>query len=72
MKDIYYHILNSAIAGGLLFLGSLIPLLTDGFDWKTFSLGSAIALITGLMLFLSKFNDWLGTQDPCPKLFQFI
>jgi len=73
MKDVYIHLINSAIAGGLIFLGSLLPLLQGEFDMKTFCLGAAVGLITGTILFLNKFNEWVMLQDTnCPKLLQFI
>lgn len=72
MKPLTYHIINSAIPGVLFFLGSLLPLLTGEMDFKAICLGAAVGLVASLMLFLNKFYEWFGTQDPCPKLLQFI
>ena len=72
MKDYQYHLINAGIAGGLVFLGSLTPLLSGDFNIKTFSIGVLLGIITGSIIFLNKFNEWFGTQDPCPKLFNFV
>jgi len=72
MKPIHYHLLNSAIAGGLVFLGSLTPLLAGDFNFKTFGIGACLGIVTGSIIFLNKFNEWFDTQDPCPKIFNFV
>lgn len=72
MKDIYYHLINSAIAGGLVMCGTLVPLLTGDADIKAIFLGLGLGLVTGLIVFLNKFNEWFKTQDSCPqKIFNF-
>ena len=73
MKPIFYHLINAAIAGGLVTLGSLSTIFTADPTPKEILLGFIIGLIAGLIIFLNKFNDWFNTQDPdCQKLFQFI
>jgi hypothetical protein len=74
MKDVYIHLINSAIAGSLLFLGSLLPLLTGEYNLKTILLGAGAGLVTGLILFLNKFNEWIMLQDKkCKtKILQFV
>jgi hypothetical protein len=67
MKDWQYHLINAGIAGSLVTLGSMTPLLNGEADIKTICLGFGIGIITGLIVFLNKMGDWLKTQDPYPR-----
>jgi hypothetical protein len=67
MKDWQYHLINAGIAGSLVTLGSMTPILSGDADVKVICLGFAIGVVTGLIVFLNKMSDWLKTKDPCPK-----
>jgi len=79
-REIKYNLVNSAIAGGLIFLGSLLPLLTGDFDFKAICLGATAGIITGLIVFLNKFKEYWDSEAPeyCDalnnqkKLFNFL
>ena len=71
MKDIHYHLINAAIAGGLVLLGSLSSLISGVPTEKEIITGVLLAVLTGTIIFLNKFQEWFSTQDP-PKIFQFI
>ena len=64
--EITYNLINSALAGGLVFLGSL----TQGFSWT----GLAAGLIAGCVIALTKFKEYWATQkhEYIIKLFQFV
>lgn len=66
-KEIFYNLVNSAIAGGLVFLGAL---LNGGFDWKAVFLGAVAGAITALI----KFKDYWDGESPeyCKCLLKFI
>jgi hypothetical protein len=73
MRDIYYHLLNSAIAGGLVMLGGLSTVLTSDPSERQIMIGLGLGVVTGLIVFLNKFNDWVSLQDVCtPKLLNFV
>lgn len=75
MKDITVHLLNAAILGGSVFLGSLTPLLTNSFSWNNFIIGSCAGFIAGLIIFLNKINEWIKLKDPdpnTPMIFNFV
>lgn len=67
MKDWQYHVLNSVIAGGLVTFGSILPLLDGSENFSEICLGAGVGIITGLIIFLNKMNDWLNTQHKSKK-----
>ena len=68
LDEIKYHLINSFLAGALVFLGSL----TAGFSWT----GVGIGFIAGLVVCLTKFKEYWATQEGEYKrtlsLFSFI
>ena len=66
--EIKYHVINSALAGVLVFLGSLV----NGFSWA----GAGAGLIAGLVVCATKFKEYWATQEGEYKrtlgLFSFI
>jgi len=67
MKDWQLHLINSGIAGVLVFLGSVSALLTTEFSFKSLCIGLCLAFITGLIVFLNKMNDYISSKDNCSK-----
>jgi hypothetical protein len=66
-KEIIWNIVNSLLAGVLVFLGSL----TSGeINWK----GVGLALIASALVAVTKFKDyWNGEQkEYSTKLFRFV
>lgn len=64
-REIKYHLINSAIAGGLVTLGSLTPILTTGEpNFKSLGLGLAIGVVMGAIVFLNKFKDYWDKELP--------
>lgn len=62
MSEIKYNLINSALAGGLVFAGTF----ADGnVTWE----GIAMALGTSVIVALTKFRDWFKTQNPSVKVF---
>ena len=53
--EIIYNLINSALAGGLVILGSL----TAGFSWN----GVCAGVIAGLVVAIAKFKDYWKTQE---------
>lgn len=76
MKELTKLIINSAIAGSLVFLGSAISELTEhGFtNLSELCLGLIIGLITGLTIFLTKVQTILQpkAKKGTLRLFEFI
>jgi hypothetical protein len=66
-KEIFYNLVNSGIAGLLVFLGAC---LNGGVDLKSIMLG----VITGLIAAAVKFKDyWDGEKkEYCTKLINFV
>jgi hypothetical protein len=67
-KEIIYNIVNSLLAGGLVFLGSLS---NGDFSWSSVLMG----IIASSVVAVTQFKDYLKTQEReyCrPKLFNFI
>lgn len=66
-KEIFYHLINSFLAGGLVFLGSL----TAG---KITLLGVCMAFSASLIVALTKFKSyWEGEeQEYCKSFINFI
>ena len=56
--EIYYNIINSLLAGLLVFFGSLVG---DGF--KPSLQGVGFALITAIIVMITKFKDYWATQE---------
>lgn len=75
-KEIKYNLINSAIAGGLVFLGSLTPIFASEFSWFNLSIGVGSGLVIGLIVFLNKFKDyWDSEKDEyctTTKIFNFL
>jgi len=63
-KDIIYNLINSGIAGALVFAGAMA---SGGLT----STGICAALGASLVVFLTKFREYWGTANPTP-LFMFI
>lgn len=63
--EIIYNVINSGLAGGLVFLGSL----TNGFSFQ----GLGIGIAAGLIVMVTKFKDYWVTQEGeyITKLFSF-
>lgn len=72
MKDIHYHLINSAIAGGLVLVGSLSTILTGNMTTEQIVTGVLLGILAGIGVFLTKFGEWFKTKDKCNKLFSFI
>jgi len=53
-EEIKYNIINSLLAGGLVFLGSL----TQGFSFE----GLCLSIVAGGTIALTKFKDYWTTQ----------
>ena len=67
-KEIIYNIINSLLAGGLVFLGSLS---SGDFSWSSV----LVALIASGVVAITQFKDYWKTQEGeyCkPKIFHFI
>jgi len=64
--EIRYNVINSLIAGALVFVGSL----TGGFDWT----GLGLALLASIVVCLTKFKEyWDGEKKEYQtKVFNFI
>jgi len=54
-KEIIYNIINSLLAGALVFMGSL----TNGFSWE----GLGLAFIAGGVVCITKFKDYWKSQE---------
>lgn len=63
-SEIKYHVVNSLLAGGLVFLGSL----TNGFSW----VGVGIGAIAAMVVCLTKFKEYWATQEGEYTYFSFI
>jgi len=66
-KEIIWNIINSLLAGSLVFLGSL----TNGFNWK----GVCVGLIASGIVAITKFKDyWTKEKSEYheTKVFSFI
>ena len=74
MKNITMHILNSVIAGLLVFFGASISELTDhGFSQPSeLCLGLVIGLITGIIMFLTKLQVVLNAEEQTIKFVDFV
>lgn len=73
MKDVTVHLLNSTIAGALVFFGSLSTLFAGDPTIREIAIGLGLGFVTAMIIFLNKFGDWLKTQDDCSKgFFNFI
>jgi uncharacterized membrane protein len=77
MKEYQYHLINAAIAGALVMLGSLSSILLGNPTWEKLIIGFFTGLVAGAIIFLNKFNDWFSLQDKCKKkkrsyLFDFL
>lgn len=66
-KEIMYHLINSFLAGGLVFLGSLT---TGEFSLKSLGIATAACLI----VMLTKFKNYWEKEEPeySKKLLNFI
>lgn len=66
-KEIWYNIINSLLAGGLVFLGAFT---TGGVTFK----GVCLAVVTSLIVALTKFKEyWDGEAgEYSQKLLQFV
>lgn len=73
MKDLTIHVLNSIIAGLLVFFGSAATELTEhGFDEpRKLLLGLCLGFIAGMIFFLTKLQAVLETHEGTIKLFSF-
>jgi hypothetical protein len=65
-KEIFYNIINSLLAGSLVFLGSL----TNGFSWN----GVGIGIIASTIVAITRFQKYWTTQEKeyCKGLFNFF
>lgn len=65
-KEIFFNVINSLLAGGLVFLGSI----QTGFSLK----GLYVALIASLIVAVVKFKIYWESEAPeyCQKVFSFI
>jgi len=76
MKPLYYHLLNSMLAGTLVLLGSMTTVFMGDPSARQILIGLVLALITASTIFISKFNDWFKNQDPdcqtTPKLLNIL
>ena len=64
-KEITYNLINSALAGMLVFLGSLV----NGFSWA----GVGVGFLSGLVVCVTKFKAYWATQENEYKfMFNFI
>jgi hypothetical protein len=63
-KEIIWNVINSLLAGGLVFLGSLL-------DGKITTQGCIAALIAAGIIALTKFRDFWQTEKPS-AVFDFI
>jgi hypothetical protein len=69
-KEICYHIVNSVLAGGLIFFGTL---LNGSLSWK----GVAVALLASAIVAITKFKDYWECEkkeyeDGKSRIFSFI
>lgn len=64
-NEIMYNLINSGLAGGLVFLGSL----TNGFSIE----GLCVGIVAGLVVMVTKFKEYWITQEGeyTTKLFSF-
>jgi len=65
-KEIFWNLLNSGLAGGLVFLGSL----TNGFSWE----GICAGVVAALIVAITKVKQyWDGEKrEYSNKIFNFI
>lgn len=66
-KEIFYNVINSLLAGALVFLGTIL----DGeLSWN----GAMVALIASMIVMITKFKEyWDGEKaDYCKCLANFI
>jgi len=64
-RDIKFNLLNSALAGALVMLGSL----TVGFSWNSVY----VSLVAGLVVFVTKFKEYLVSKNKrVIGLFSFV
>jgi len=65
--EIFYNLINAALAGGLVFLGALT---SGNLTWT----GVVAALIASLIVIAAKFKEYWSSQESeyTPKIFNFI
>jgi len=62
MTEFRYNIINSLIAGALVFAGTF----ADGnISWESICIAVGVAGVVAL----TKFRDWFRTQNPAPKTY---
>lgn len=67
-KEIIWNLINSLLAGGLVFLGALT---TGSVTWESVS----VSIIAAAVVAVSQFKDYWTTERPeycSAKLFRFI
>jgi hypothetical protein len=66
-KEIFWNLVNSLLAGGLVFLGALI---NGGFSWQGLLVGLGAAGIVAV----TKFKDYWQKEEGeyCKALFNFV
>lgn len=66
MSQVKYHLINSALAGALVLLGSL----TDG---NITIQGVILAIVAALIVAISKFKEWFdSSENNISRSFSFI
>lgn len=65
-KEIFYNLVNSGLAGALVFAGSL----TNGFSWEGICAGVVAALIVAITKFKQYWDE--EKKEYTNKLFNFI
>lgn len=66
-KEIFYNIINSLLAGALVFFGSLV----NGFSWT----GVYIAFLSSMIVALNKFQSYWNSESEeytSSKIFSFL
>lgn len=70
MKPLKIALINAALAGALVTFGSFTPLLVGEITLKGICVGVSAGILSGIIIFLNKFNDWFkGHQE---VLFNFV
>lgn len=67
-KEIFFNLVNSVLAGGLVFLGSL----TNGFSWEGVYTGAVAAGIVALTKFYDYWKSEASEYQSKTKLFTFV
>lgn len=63
-KEIWYNIINSLIAGGLVFFGSLTTILANkDLCWETFLIGIGLSVCTSAVVAIQKFKSYWESEE---------